>query len=319
MTSHDDLRKALLQSDPILSKYNPLERILSVDNFDTGQHGWAPYFPDYDGATDYEHRYPYVEPLDQILERTRQKTIDDRMDRRYPIGKRAIPQVSNLPTWDVGTFGSWDTYALKIPTLPRVGEMGVGMKRLNTPWNAKFRVETYFTYKAEASDYQLGERDIRAFFLSFDVHDPAFVRETGAQPRRWWPGVRYHNVDEDGELVQKWQMMLTGSWGTHDGPWDYLDDGWQELGFNRAPTKYQWNYFRFTIDLANYEYVDFNCSGKEFDVKGLKHIYKPQLPGWRASTDKTHGLVLPSFGIETNSNKRVALYLDSIVISASES
>jgi hypothetical protein len=253
------------------------------------------------------------------MRRTLDKTIEKRMDRGFPIGPRAIPQISTLPCWDVGTFGAWDTYALKIPTLPRAGHMGVGMKRLACPWNAKFRVECYFSYKGDSSDRQLGERDVRAFFLSFDVHDLSHVKETGRQPRRWWPGVRYHNADENGNLVQRWQAMLSGSWGTHDGPWDYLDDGWQELGYNRAPTKFQWHYFRFTFDLANYEYVDFHCYGKEFNVKGLKHIFKPPIPGWRESTDKTHGLVLPSFGIETNSNKRCYLYLDSVVISVSES
>jgi hypothetical protein len=281
-------------------------------------HGWAPYFPDYDGWDDYPGRYPYVEPLRQILERTQNKTIDDRIDRKYPIGPRAIPQLSTLPTWDVGSYGSLDNYALKIPTLPQAGHQGIAIKRLTAPWNAKLRIETYFTYQAEPTDFRLGETDINSIFVAFDVHDNSFIRETGAQPRRWWPSMRYHNA-EDGKLVQRWQAMLTGSWGTMDGPWDDLADGKQELGFNRAPTKFQWHYLRFTFDLAKYQYVDFNCYGKEFDVAGKTHVFDPPLPGWRASTDKAHGLILPAFGIETNSDKRCMLYLDSVVVSASES
>jgi hypothetical protein len=44
----------------------------------------------------------------------------------------------------------------------------------------------------------------------------------------------------------------------------------------------------------------------------------PPLQGFRASTDKCPGLIAPSFGIETNGDKRCFLYLDSVVVSASE-
>ena len=313
----ESLRRAQLHADPVLGKYDPLERILSVDDFDTGQHGWAPYFPDYDGWEDYEERYPPVEGLGGILERTRERTIDDRIDRRFPIGPRSIPQISNLPTWDVGTYGSWGSYALKIPTLAVAGSQGVAKKRLGCRWNAKFRVETYFTFKAEASDFRLGETDIEYVSLTFDVHDPDWVRGSGREPRRWWPGVRYHNA-EDGDLVQRWMLNTRGSVGTMDGPFDYVADGEQKLGYNRSPTKFQWHYLRFTFDLSRYEYVDLNCNGKELDVAGKRHVFDPPLTGFRASTDKTQGLVLPTFGIRTASDKRAFLYLDSVVISASE-
>lgn len=313
----DSFRSALRSSDSVLGKYEPLEKILCVDDFDTGQHGWAPYFPDYDGWDDYDGRYEHVEPLNTIAERTHRGTIDNRTDRKFPIGPRAIPQISNLPMWDVGTYGSWNSYALKIPTLPRAGHQGVALKRLANPWHRKLRVETYFTHAAEPSDYRLGESDIHSLFVTFDVHDPYRVAETGKQPRRWWPALRYLN-HEDGRLVQKWQAMYSGSKGSFDGPWDDIANGRQQLGFNRAPTKFQWHYLRFTFDLSTYEYVDFNCYGKEFDVGGRTHVFDPPLVGWRASTDKAHGLIGAGFGIETNSDKRCFLYLDSVVVSASE-
>ena len=316
MDRDEALRGALLKTDRVLGKYDPLEHILAVDDFDDGQQGWAPYFPDYDGREDYVGKYEHVESLQTILERTRAGTIDNRVDRKPPLGRRAVPQISSLPTWDVGSAGSFGSYALKIPTLPLAGHKGIAMKRSTCRFHRKFRIETYFTFKADPGDLRLGDTDVRAIYLTFDVHDPARVTESGRTPRRWWPGVRYHNA-QDGEPVQRWQAMLRGSKGVKDGPWDYLDDGRQQLGYNRAATKFQWHYLRLTFDLERYEYVDFNCYGKEFNVRGLTHVFDPPLTGWRASTDKAHGLVLPSFCIEADRDKRCFLYLDSVVMSAS--
>ena len=115
-----------------------------------------------------------------------------------------------------------------------------------SPWRGQFRVETWFCFKADPGDFQLGETDIRALYLTFDVMDLHHVREHGEEPRRWWPALRYHNA-ENGELVRRWQANI-GSEGVKDGAWEYLTDGQQDLGFNRAATKYQWNYLRFTFD-----------------------------------------------------------------------
>jgi hypothetical protein len=65
--------------------------------------------------------------------------------------------------------------------------------------------------------------------------------------------------------------------------------------------------------------VDFHCHGQEFDVAGKKHIMDPPLVGWRSSTDKCPGLIGTIFAIQTNSDKRCFLYLDSVVVSASAS
>jgi len=92
----------------------------------------------------------------------------------------------------------------------------------------------------------------------------------------------------------------------------------QNLGFNRSPTKYQWHYLRFTFDLAKHEYVDFHCYGQEFDLAGQQHVMTPPLSGVRASTDKCPGLAVILFGAEADTDKRRFLFLDSVVISASD-
>jgi hypothetical protein len=114
-----------------------------------------------------------------------------------------------------------------------------------------------------------------------------------------------------------WQANV-GAEGVKDGAWEYLADGQQDLGYNRAATKYRWSYLRFSFDLARHEYVDFHCHGKEFNVQGRRHEPNPPLQGCRASTDKCPGLVGTGFGIEAATDKRCFLYLDGVVISASE-
>ena len=44
-------------------------------------------------------------------------------------------------------------------------------------------------------------------------------------------------------------------------------------------------------------------------------MFDPPLSGFRASTDRCSGLLNFGIGIETNSDKRCFLYLDSIVVS----
>lgn len=315
--SDSSLRQAVLQADPLLSRYNPLPRILCVDRFALGMHAWQAYFPDYDGGTDYPDRDKDIEPIDTMVD-TALGGANQRIDRKFPIGPRGVPMLSSLTSWDVGTAGAWDgCYALKIPTLPQARNKGLAVKRLGSPWRGKFRLEAYFTYKAEPADFKLGELDVHSFFFAFDVMDSHDVRLAGREPKRWWPSLRYLNC-ENGKLVRKWQANFHGSEGVLNGPWADIPDGQQDLGFNRSPTKYQWHYLRFTFDLVNHTYVDFNCAGREFDVDGRKHEMRPPLTGFRASTERCPMLVNAGIGIETNSNKRCFLYLNSVVASATE-
>jgi hypothetical protein len=316
-TMTNDIRKSLLLADPLLSRYNPLDHILLASDFDNGQQGWQTYFPDYDGEKDYPERFSELEPLDDILEQSRNPDL--RIDRKLPTGPRGVPMLSTMTSWDVGTVGSWDgLYSLKIPTLPRKGDKGLALKRLGSPWRGKFRIETWFTYKAEPSDFRLGELDVNSFFVATDTMDSHIVKKDGETPRRWWPSIRYHNA-ENGKYIRHWQANFSGSTGVLNGPWEDIPGGQQDLAFNRSPTKYQWHYLRFTFDLGKHEYVDLNCAGQEFDIAGRKHDLNPPLQGYRAATDRCPGLVNVVFGIETNRDKRCFLFLDSIVVSATES
>jgi len=300
-------------TDHFLDRYNPLRRVLHIDRFSGGMHGWTSYFPDYDGATDYTGRNESVESLDMIFKRDREQTL--RWDLKPPTGARSLPMLSSLSSWDVGTTGAaTGTYALKVPTPALAGVKVAAQKRMTCPWTGRFRVETWFTAKVLGEELQLGERDIRSIFLTFDAMalDNAPVPDDGTP--RWWPSVRYLNY-YNGNPKHRWQINLTGGDGVKNGPWKNLPNGDQALGYNRAATKYQWHYLRFTFNTTTQEYCDFHCYGKEFDVAGLRHQPDPPLTGFRASTEKCAGLLNCGFGIEADTDTRCALYLDAVVVS----
>ena len=76
---HDELRLALLRSDPGLSRFDPLSRIIVYDDFDRGLQGWTSLIGNYEGS------------LDAILP---------------PYRDLRGPMLSNLSMWDTGTDGS---------------------------------------------------------------------------------------------------------------------------------------------------------------------------------------------------------------------
>jgi hypothetical protein len=295
--------------DRLLDRYNPLPRILCVDDFSEGFCGWQTLFPDYDGWEDYEDRVPGIDSLARSVHLTQEG--GQRVDRKLPLGIRAVPMLTSLTSWDIGTQGSWNgAYALKIPTLPRAGEKGTAVKRLTSPWRGQVRIETWFSYKAEHPDFRLGDQAIKSVMLCCDVMDS----ETQASPgsARWWPAVRYLNTDG------RWQFQTRGSGGVFDGPWTDVPEGEQKLAFNRSPTKYQWHYLRLTFDLVTHEYVDFHCYGRDFSVRGHRHEPEPPLPGYRASTDRCQGLIAVCLAVEAAEDRRCFLLLDSVVVSATE-
>ena len=48
----ESLRRAILQADPKLSKFNPLPRILCHDDFDDGNNGWCELVSNHAGDLD---------------------------------------------------------------------------------------------------------------------------------------------------------------------------------------------------------------------------------------------------------------------------
>ncbi len=292
---HEELRLALLRSDPALSRFDPLPRIIVADDFDRGLQGWTGLIGNYEGS------------LDAILP---------------PYRDLRGPMLSNLSMWDTGSDGSMNgTYAMKLATRPHPGALAVAIKRLTFRHLGPIRLEAYFTFKPEAAALELSETDVRAVGVLFDLQD---VDRKGAGAQRIMPHIRYLNA-RDGKAVGQWQFKkervvlhdIGGSGKTrshfHLAPegWENLPDGDQILCYNEIATKQNWYYLRLDFDLATMRYLRFQCNDRVFDLANLAEVAPMQMPAMA----NLWCMLNTVFFVETDTAKRAFLYLDSVVLS----
>lgn len=285
------LRLALLRADPQLSRFDPLPRLISCDDFSRGHCGWSQLVGNYE------------DDLDTMLPGYAQHTS---------------AMLSTLSHWDAGSHGGLDSsYALKIATRPRAGAQNVAIKRHTFRARGPIRFEMYFTFKPEASELALSETDVRAVGILFDLQGGDSDRDT----RRVMPHLRFLNA-ENGVHLQKWQFKdettpfkaLGHSSKTlshyHLAPdgWRDLPDGGQRLCYNEIPTKVNWTYLRFDFDLETMAATGFRCNDRSFDMGGFKPI---AIPGMKNLWCMLNFCLFA----ETDVDKRAFLYVDSVCIS----
>lgn len=291
----DDLEAVLLRamrlSNPELSRFEPLRRIISHDDFSRGHCGWSQLVGNYEDT------------LDSMLPGYAQHTS---------------AMLSTLGHWDAGSHGGVDSsYALKIATRPHPGAQNVAIKRLAMRERGPIRFEAYVTFKPEATELKLGDTDVRSFGFLFDLQGGD--RDHGVE--RVMPHMRFLNAG-NGEHVQKWQFKSqisemrklgdTDKTATHyhlapDG-WEDLPNGDQRLCYNEIATKVNWNYIRFDFDLADMRATSFRCNDREFDISGFEPMRIPAMKNlW----------CMLNFCLfaETDVAKRAFLYVDSVCIS----
>ena len=277
---------------PNLDIFNPLDRILVYDEFNSGMQGWTGL------VGNYEHS------LDSML-----PEYADLTD----------PMLSNLSVWDTGTVGSWHgTYALKLATLPRPGALAVAIKRLTWRVATQIRWESIVTFKPEATEMALSNTDLRAFGILFDLQDS----DVAPEPHRVMPHIRYLNADASGR-IEKWQFKSShrtvhdiGDRGEtrshfHLGPdgWKNIPNGNQRLCYNEIATKHNWYYLRLDFDLKAMQFVEFQCNDRILDCTGISPIRMPAMPNLWCMLNL-------AFFVETNTDKRSFLYVDSSLLSA---
>ncbi|MCC9075593.1 hypothetical protein FKZ61_005640 [Litorilinea aerophila] len=289
---NSNTRQALLRADPHLSRFDPLSRIIVYDDFDHGLQGWTGLIGNYE------------ESLDAMLP---------------PYRELRDPMLSNLTVWDSGTDGSFNgTYALKLATLPRPGALAVAIKRLTFRQLGPIRLETYFTFKPEASELRLSETDVRSFGVLFDLQHG----DRHPAPReRVMPHLRYLNA-LDGQAVARWQFKrrrepmadIGGSGKTrshfHLAPegWEDIPDGEQLLCYNEIATKHNWHYLRVDFDLTSMSFQGIRCNDRTFDVSPLEPMRLPAMANLWCMLNLV-------FWVETDRAKRAFLYLDSVLLS----
>lgn len=288
--------------DPRLGRFNPLARILSFDDFDHGTCGWTAHIGNYEGN------------LDTLL---------------TPYADLRPAQLSNLTMWDVGTMGAMDgTYALKAATRPTAGHIAMLIKRQTWRALTDVRFEAYLSYKPEASASELGELDVRAFGIGFDLQDHEV---------RWMPQYRFlvslnqeppvgEQTNQDTLAAPKgiWQHRTTtspitriGGTGRTISHWHLPDDGWeaipgahQAMCYNEIATKVNWFYVCVDLNMANRSVTRIQCNDQVIDNHPLQFISLPAMPN-------LHGMLNVFFWVQTDTAKRAFLYVDSAVLSAS--
>lgn len=297
-----------------LDKFRPLDTVLAYDDFDTGANGW--------------------------LDLTANFTEEGFNARPSMINKTrwGAPMLSTATFSYVGTHGSMDgTYSLKMATRPVVapyeqppapGSMSHAVKRLSKHADVRLlQFEMWYAYTPEQDRIAIGEKDIRAFGVLFDVQDSEY---------RYMAGMRYLN-SVNGEMKQRWQYARAaevtdeewaygakGEWNRRgvDPLWygrrrsDGTTDGFQELAdsnqrlvYNESDDKINWIYLRLLVDVHKREYVEFQSADKVFDLRGLS----PTLVSPYARID---GLINPVLWVENDADRRVFLFVDSVVVSA---
>lgn len=125
------MRLAMLRADPALSRFDPLPRILSFDDFSRGHCGWSQLVGNY----------------------------EDSLDVMLPgFAQHSSAMLSTLGHWDAGSHGGMDSsYALKIATKAKPGAQNVAIKRHTFRKRGPIRFEIFFTFKPEATELKLSE------------------------------------------------------------------------------------------------------------------------------------------------------------------
>jgi hypothetical protein len=278
--------ESYLAPNPRLARFSPLPRILCFDDFDDGINGWTEMMGNYEDS------------LDNLLPGNR--------DFR-------TPQLSNLTMWDSGSAGSYDgTYALKIATRPRKSAQAIAIKRLTFRQLCRIRVEAYLTFKPEATELKLSDRELRSFGFVFDLQN---------KEERIMPHLRYLNAF-DGHPMQKWQykkdpaeFRTVGGTGEIVSHYHFGQEGWydlsggsQRLCYNELPTKQNWHYFRLDFDLASMRYLELQCNDCIYDMAEASPLRLPAMKNLWCMLNML-------FFVETDVDKRAFLYLDSVLLS----
>ncbi|GAB2939769.1 hypothetical protein GCM10027280_30160 [Micromonospora polyrhachis] len=303
-----------LSYDRGLERFNPLARVITYDDFDTGFNGWLDLTPNY--VYDNYESFPSVVDLSSW----------------------APNQLSSGAMRFASSHGSMEgTYSLKLTTAPTgrahteppaPGSMGHAIKRLSSFGNPSLiQIEAWYSYTPVQDREGKGEEDIRAIGFFFDVQDPEY---------RYMPGVRYVN-SLGGQLVKKWQFYQVGpdvtpedwNFGVADGwcvpgidnqwygrrfadgsadGYQWVPGGEQDLLYNESPDKINWLYLRLTVDVEKREYVELQSMDKVFDLRGISPTL---VPGYHSIDN----LINPVFFVETDTNRSVNLYIDSVVYS----
>jgi len=303
------MQGASAYGDVKLSRFNPLGRILSFDDFDRGVNGWCELLGNYDGLSNLD-------------------TVAHHMKDFRP------PQLSTCTFFDIGTHGPMTgSYALKLATRPVAGHTATAIKRLTMVKRGRVQLEAYFTYSAEATvpgsqakdagwdaNTHPSERKFGCITLGSDMADPEGVR--------YHCVARYMNTDLEGNLEQRWRYpvvveptpkeilergkeldQVADFTAPNPGDWRILDERPQPLCYNELPTKVNWHYLRWTFDTGRRANVELQLNDRVYDMMAVP------VPSYAERYAALDGLLNFYLTVRTHTATRNFLWIDSALIS----
>jgi hypothetical protein len=303
-TSRTAPQAPLAPANPGLDRFNPLGRILSYDDFDRGLNGWTELLGNHDG--DLDHVRPSFRDL-------------------------RPPQLSTLSFFDIGSHGPMTgTYAMKLATRPLAGHTACAIKRMTLVGEAPVQLEMYFAVKAEArqglgvygeqdwdGNRDLSEADFGSFTISNDIG-----RLDGT---RYHCALRYINADSSGNLVQRWhaktslqptsKMQLRGETPSGDfhtvdeRDWRPVIDGDRALCYNEVPTKVNWHYLRWLVDVGGGRSVELQVNDHVMDLRDV------EVPTYPEHYEGLRGLFNLLLDVQSTRAVRNLLFVDSALVS----
>lgn len=307
----ETLRLALIAADPRMSRYSPLENILTFDDFNSGAHGWTELIGNYNETGDLS-------------------TVDAHMGDFRP------PQLSSCTFFDVGTHGAMGgTYALKLATRPSRGHTATAIRRLTMRNRGRVQLEAYFTFKTEATireqadgarasswdgNYHPSEADFGAFTVATDI--------CGDGGRRYHCVARYQNTDLDGRLTRRWmypivpeptprELLRSGKVLDQNADFTSPDpSSWrsfgaaQEMCYNEVPTKVNWHYLRWVIDTERRGNVELQVNDR------VMNMVEIPVPEYAERYESLENLLNFYFSVRTHAASRNFLFLDSVLVSS---
>jgi hypothetical protein len=286
----------------VLSRFNPLRRVLIYDDFDEGINGWAELQSNHSGNLD---------------------------DLKPNMRDMRPAQLSSCTFFDIGTHGSMSgTYALKLATRPKPFHNAAAIKRVTFTKPGLVQLETWFTFKAEQTfgsaaawdgNVSPSERDFGDFTISNDVCE-------GENGPRYIAALRYQNTDFEGRPVQKWMyktsLHVTTKMAREKGlpqdrdfhvanvnDWAEVPGGRQPLCFNETATKINWHYLRWLFSIKDRRNVELQVNDLVMDLRGIQVLAYDQ--PYRALNHLLNLLV----DVRTHRNVRNFLFLDSVLVS----
>ena len=130
------------------------------------------------------------------------------------------------------------------------------------------------------------------------------IKRVEGKPVRKWQFKRkrepFHTIGGREETVSHFHLAPDG--------WEDVPDASQELCYNEIATKYNWYYLRMDLDLATRQITHLQCNDHIHHLTDVTPMMIPAMPNLAC-------MLNVAFWVETDTDKRAFLYLDSVLLS----